>query len=416
MTKGGGVFGAVVGVLGFCGIAAGQAPARPESAQIEPARPEPVEERPDAAAGAIGDAPEAESDEEYKSGYGEPRYFGGPQSVGGELQEADRVKKPAVRVEALDALFEPWFDLKKRVKRDIGLSFGAKYTGIYQGATESLGEDRAASGVFQLQAQWALLGRDSTHPGSVVFQLWNRHELWTDITPAELGSEIGSVVPTTFGFADTGWGIPQLHWQQLWKDGEIALLVGQLQPIAYLDTHPFVSPLTGFFNQYFSYNPTIAIPSSGLGVAGGAMLTRNLYFAGSLSDANGSTNQAGFDTFFGDREYFKHLELGWTPSFDDRKKDNVHLTLWHADERRNADVPEGYGLTTSMHTMIEDTWQPFLRAGYASGDAAPLQAMLSAGMGYYFREKNDLLAVGAGWGLPKTSRSLRTWQMFWAAL
>ena len=78
---------------------------------------------------------QTEQDEHYRSGYGKDRYFGGPGSVGDQLKDADRVKKPVVHIHAMDNLFQPWYDWKKHVKEETGLSFGFRYTSIYQAAT-----------------------------------------------------------------------------------------------------------------------------------------------------------------------------------------------------------------------------------------------------------------------------------------
>lgn len=338
-----------------------------------------------------------------KSGYVSKMQFGGPDSVAGELVEADEIRKPAFRLEAVDNLLKPWFDWKARLNEDYGLMLGLNYTFIYQKASESIGEDEAGGGIFQTLTKWTPFGRGTSHPGTLVFKLENRQRVGTNVSPGSLGSEIGSLTPTTFGFSNFQWGVIQLNWEQKWLNGRVGLVVGRVQPIAYLDTYALASPFTGFTNQSFSYSPTIAIPASGLGVAGGAMLTDNIYCLGSLSDANGSNTYAGFDTFFDDNEYFKHLEVGWVPSFERRKQDNIHLTAWHVDKRDDAGKPEGWGLNLSATRFINETWLPFLRAGWSHGDAAALEAMVSAGVGYHLREKSDVIGLGLSWGKPAES-------------
>jgi porin len=145
------------------------------------------------------------------------------------------------------------------------------------------------------------------------------------------------------------------------------------------------------------------------------MLGDNLYIVGSLSDANGTTNKAGFDTFFNDKEYFKHLELGWVPTFKRRKHDNLHLTAWHTDKREDAGKPESWGVTFSTSWFFNETWLPFLRAGWSDGEAALLERMVSAGVGYHFKKRNDVVAIGMSWGRPSTrpSRDQYTAEIFY---
>jgi porin len=64
-----------------------------------------------------------------------------------------------------------------------------------------------------------------------------------------------------------------------------------------------------------------------------------------VEDANSLSDDplAGFDTFFNDHEFFKHIEIGWTTSRDRTYLDNLHLTMWHVDEREDAGVDAGWG-------------------------------------------------------------------------
>jgi len=135
------------------------------------------------------------------------------------------------------------------------------------------------------------------------------------------------------------------------------------------------------------------------------MATDNIYVVGGLADTNGDPTEPGdwFDTFFNDSEYFYHFEVGWTSSQDRIYLDNIHLTGWYADERENALVEEGWGLAFSAAWFVQDTWMPFLRAGYSDDGGALLEASVSGGIGYYFKESKDLIGFGLNWGRPPDS-------------
>ncbi len=160
-----------------------------------------------------------------------------------------------------------------------------------------------------------------------------------------------------------------------------------------------MNPLTHFTNLAFSTNPTIAAPNQGLGAAAGAMLTDNLYLQGGVSDANGQSTQAGFDTFFDDNEYFSYIEAGVTSSQDRIYLDNVHVTFWHTDARVAAGTPDGWGVALSSEKYVCDKWLPFFRFGYSDGDAALMQTSFSTGIGLR-RENNDVAGIGFNWGKP----------------
>jgi porin len=70
------------------------------------------------------------------------------------------------------------------------------------------------------------------------------------------------------------------------------------------------------------------------------------------------------------------------------------------DERDHAGARDGWGIVANASWHFgESRWLPFLRAGWADGDATLLDAQLSAGVARGFRER-DLLGVGISWGSP----------------
>jgi hypothetical protein len=120
--------------------------------------------------------PELQTGESTLSGYKDSG-FGGPQSVGGQLQTENEFKDTAVRIHFLKRALRPWYDIKNRVKEKLGIQYGLTYTSLYQVATKSLDEHQAAGGIFALQVQWDLLGRKTPDTGSLILQLKNSHPL-----------------------------------------------------------------------------------------------------------------------------------------------------------------------------------------------------------------------------------------------
>ena len=62
-----------------------------------------------------------------KSGFGKSQGFGGPTSVGAQLEEDDEIKEPAVRISEIDAFIQPWFDWKKGLNDNYGFQLGLDY-------------------------------------------------------------------------------------------------------------------------------------------------------------------------------------------------------------------------------------------------------------------------------------------------
>ena len=80
--------------------------------------------------------------------------------------------------------------------------------------------------------------------------------------------------------------------------------------------------------------------------------------------------------------------------------DNTHITFWHADEREDAGVNEGHGVSFSYSHSYNEKWMPFFRAGYAEDGGTLLQKSVSTGFGYHWGANNSLLGLGLSWGEP----------------
>jgi porin len=325
--------------------------------------------------------------------------FGGPSSVEEQILEDRRAREKTQRLGVLDEVLEPWTSFKSSLREQTGLSINADYTTLWMWSSSSPGEDRAFGGIGRVFGTWSLVDREGPFAGSLVYKVENRHRLGSDIAPQNLGFASGyqGIPGTVFSDYD-GWGVTNLFWQQAIGE-RFNLVFGQVDATDYLDIYGLTNPWTQFQNLAFLTDPTIAAPSQGLGAAFGTLLTDNIYMIGGFADANGDPTLSPFSTIE-DGEFFKHLELGWVSSYERRYLDNVHLTAWHTDEREKAGIPDGWGLAFSATKFVDDKWMPFLRAGYAEGDASLLSHSVSAGVGRLFGGTNDLLGVGLNWGRP----------------
>lgn len=182
----------------------------------------------------------------------------------------------------------------------------------------------------------------------------------------------------------------------------MGFVAGVLDTTDYVDVYGLVNPWTDFSNLAFSTDPTIPAPNQGLGAAIAVMATDNLYVLGGIADANGDPTDPGdsINSFFSDAEFFTHIEVGWIGSWERRYSDNIHLTAWHADERKQAQVPNGWGVAFSFSRLFADTWEPFFRAGYSEDGGALWERSVSAGFGYYPGKKSNVLGVGLNWSRP----------------
>lgn len=325
--------------------------------------------------------------------------LGGPSSVAGQL---DKDSKTKGEVSIWPAMYDEYFGVKKRIEKDFGFSFGFDYNFLLQYATESPGEDTAAGGVIRAFGQWILVDRGTESSGALIYKIENRHRLGTDIAPKGLGSEIGYAGLTAATFSDVGWALTNLYWSQHLLNNRLAFVGGIVDVTDYVDVYGLVNPWTDFNNYAFTTNPTIPAPDQGLGAAVRVMPLENIYIVAGIADANGDPTDIGdsVNSFFSDSEFFTHIEVGWITSWERRFSDNIHLTAWHADERKQAQVPDGWGVAFSFSRLLADTWEPFFRAGYSEDGGALWERSVSAGFGYYPGKKSDVLGVGLNWSRP----------------
>ena len=335
-----------------------------------------------------------------------PRGFGSPDAVQNRI-EADRLGSGATL--ELDFL-APYRDWKEQFREDTGFSFGLAHISLGVAATKSLPglDDFAASGVFRHFGSWELLGRGTGNTGTLNYLVEHRHR-YTDSTPSEFGiANLGYAGFTGIPYANDSWHLTNLYWLQSWNEGRVEVGAGYLDITDFVDVWALTSPWTDFSNFVFSIGAgTMDLPDDGaLGFAGGAYLTDNLYLIAGFEDLNSDPGDPtdGFDTFFNDNEYFKHVEIGWTGTPDIYYLDNLHLTLWHADERDKAGIEDGWGAMLSLSKSIESNWLVFARGGFAEDGGSLLSRSVSAGFGYQpspsWDGSGDLLAVGVNWGRP----------------
>lgn len=325
----------------------------------------------------------------------------GPSSTPSQLEEDATPREPVFRFATMQDWLQPYFNFKDRLSADHGVTFGLDFSAVYQHLSDTLpnGEDHAATGILRLYGTWDIFGRESGNTGTLVARVEHRDTLGTVVANQFLGFQAGYQGLVAAEFSDFGWGVTNLYWKQKFAAGKFGLVVGQVDTTDYFDVYAMANPLTMFLNSDFLY-PTAAPPDQGLGVAGSAWLTNNLYAIAGVADANGQPTEIGLDSIVDDHEFFSHAEIGWTPAPDRFIFDNNHFTFWHVDARQAAGTPDSWGILYSGTTFVNDTVMPFLRAGWSDGDAPLLNASIAGGFGNYLRDHGDLLGFGVSWGKP----------------
>jgi porin len=331
--------------------------------------------------------------------------LGGPQSVENTI-DSDRAERKLEEAEFLQG----WYSWTDRQREDNGLSLGLDYsiTALTADATLNGVDDEAAGAIGRVYGRWQVTGRGSDDVGSIVFRLAHHHA-YTDTAPQDFALEnLGYVglAYTQWDDADTKLG--NLLWRQSWNNGDWVLVGGYQDVADFFDVYALADPFKHFLNLGFlTAAGTASLPASGaLGIAAGGWISEHVYLQGGFADANADATDTGdsFDTFFNDREYFYHLEIGMTTSKSRAYLDNLHLSLWQADEREDAGVADGWGAALSASYFLNNGLLPFLKAGYAHDGGSLLRKSVSVGMGYMPRsvgsDAGNLLMVAANWSKP----------------
>ena len=273
----------------------------------------------------------------------------------------------------------------------------------------------ALSNVFRVYGSWALTGRGTPNDGALIFKIEDRSAIGSKLSPQALGPSLGYAGLFSSTFSDAGVILTNFYWRQGFASGRGSFIVGQVDPSDYISVNSVASPWTGFTNLAFEQQPTLPIPSQGLGAAALWQLNDNWALLAGLTDANGDPSDP-FDSaknLFDKGELFKHVAVGWAPDWGDRYDQTVQLTLWQVDERVEAGVEAGHG-AAFMASFRIDNWRPFVRAGLTENAGVLNDRAISFGTGYDARGGVDLAGLAVNWArAPDSSRDQYALEAFY---
>jgi len=335
-----------------------------------------------------------------QAGYQDVPEFGGPESVTEQLKRADELR---------DALyswpfFDGYFDWKRQVQDDYGVAFGLYFYGLYQQASDSLPDrdDDAFGNIFRFLGNWTLWKKDNGNLGRIEWRVESRSKWGGFQAPGSLAGATGiAALAPGFAYSENfDMDLAVINWTQGFANGKAGYAVGRLAFDVYLDAFPFQTFSKGYLNRSFVLNPTI--PTTGVGALGGVVkgfVTDNIWLGAQIHDANAASGKFDFDTVQ-EGEWLKAVEIGYTPSFDQRKTQLVQFTYWDKDERSLAGVSRGSGWAVSAAWKLNNTYFPFVRFGHSDGGGGvAAEDAFSAGV-EISRPRGATWTIGAGWAQP----------------
>jgi porin len=339
-----------------------------------------------------------------QSGYEDLPEFGGPESVTSELKRNDADREAIYQFDGLQRNLAGYFDWKRRQQDDNGFAMGFQYYMLYQKASSSLpGEDDdALGGIFRFQGNWTLFKRDNGSLGRIEYRVESRGNIGGFKAPGSLGGRTGiATLAPGFAYSDTfDTDLSVLNWTQGFNAGKAGYAVGRLAFDVYLDAFPFQTFSRGYLNRSFILNPTL--PTTGIGAIGGVVkgyVSDKVWLGAQMHDANAASGDFDWDTVE-QSEWLKAIEVGYTPSFGQRKSHLVQLTYWEKDARVLAGTPKGSGWAVSAAYQLNDRYFPFIRFGHSDGGGGvAAEDAISAGLEITQRF-DQVWTMGIGWSKP----------------
>jgi len=318
-----------------------------------------------------------------------------------QLEEDDRLKEPVIRLPGVDAGLQGWFDMKRRFNEQSGVQFGFDYNTMYQKANEALTDDDSAwSGVFRILGSWEAFNQGETNAGTLVFGLETRHNISDRIAHSELAGQVGYIGVTGTLFSNVDGILGNLYWKQNFKSGNGGWLMGRYDPNDFHDVLGYANPWTTFSNVAILLNPSIALPDWSWGIGAGAWLggSQNWYVKGAVNDANGTITD---ESFFSDgAEFYSWGEVGWSPSRAEQYFTNIHVMVWHVDEREEKGIASGHGIAIGANKTFDETWMIWTRMGWSDGAEPIYDRTATIGAGRLIRQWSDVFGIGLNWGSP----------------
>jgi porin len=347
---------------------------------------------------------ETEGHDEIQAGNDDLPHYGGPEGVSQSLKRDGEEHESTYQFDGLQRGLKPYFDWKRRIHDEHGVSLGLQFYALYQDASSSLdGRDSDAFGnIFRFFGNWTIFEQDNGNVGRIEWRFESRSNFGNFQAPGSLGSATGiAVLVPGFAYSDDfDLDIPILNWTQGFSDGRAGYAVGRLAFDVYLDAFPFQTFSRGYINRAFIVNPTMATAGSGaIGAVVKGFVSDNIWIGAQIYDANAASGEFDWDTVQ-EGEWLKAIEIGYAPSFAERNAWRAQLTYWAKDARTLAGVSKGSGWVVSATHKLNDKLFPFVRFGHSDGGAGvAAETAISAGVEVTLRH-DRVWSVGAGWAKP----------------
>jgi hypothetical protein len=330
-----------------------------------------------------------------------PRYTGHPGEASAGGRERDLPPHAGLFPRSPISLIEPPIkDLQEWTSENLRLDLGFRAAFGFQQASGGPGERTAASQDYRVYGTWHAFNWEEDKKGwagNVYARFEYRDKMFTDITPFELNTQIGTLFTTTYGQDEHAPAIVQLYYEQFLFDGGLRLRAGKLDPDDYFNLGRWADDYRYFDNTLFSAFPASNHPSGGLGWNAQWYITPEWTLTGGMTDVRGRKTTSGFETVDEGR-FFYGIDLTYSPTVPGLGKGNYRVGFEHRASFPDEDRPQDNSFYLNIDQEVATDIAPFLRWGHGTGNSTGVEDAFSVGLGIdnAFDRKGDAFGVGFG--------------------
>ncbi|NNK56618.1 MAG: hypothetical protein HKP44_04840 [Desulfofustis sp.] len=327
-------------------------------------------------------------------------------SIEGALEQRDElVYDPRRR-----SLFPDFYYSFRKKQLDLWHKLCVEFTLTYDVLTQHYNDadvsGAGTAGDITLAGRWLIAGEKFNNPFYLAFRLRDRRA-YSEFAPSDIQSQTDLLWGTVDGFNNSGFQIPDLHFDQRLFEDKLSLRYGQFSIDSFVDKHAMRGATRYFLNQAFSSNPTVNFPSYGAGFASDWKPNERWELTAGISNIQGVEGDAQVDFSLDSNALFGTIQAIYNFKGLDGKGSRVQLMGWGGDENNVDDYRGGRGYSATVeHEGREENEIWVLRAAHSYGDPTDTDMLLFIGHGKQIMGF-DSLGVGVGMG---RSTETQIWQ------
>lgn len=306
----------------------------------------------------------------------------------------------------------PFFDQfqadVKKLKDKYGIDFGINYIPLLEYSEAGRPKDNASGANFEFFGRYMPQSWQRTKTIFAI-KLDDNHE-YSSIAPGNFSGQLNSTIKTTSGYVPYNLAVTELWIQQSIIPDVVAYRLGKIDLTSMMNSYAFDSRRFFFLSDVFSRHPATAVPAKSLGAVVGFALSKHLYSAVGIVNAEGTEITSGFSTVF-KGHYFTSVELGYRDVITNPQSDNYHVFLWHVDSRPEQAKPGGQGISVVLQKNIQNRLIPFIKLDWSTGEAAAFNKLFITGVGleHPFHGYFGLLGVAGGYAELAEQKGTNQW-------